>query len=441
VSEQPAQPITRIDVPVTSDTTGFGTALRRKLEQETRGIEALVGVGLASTLKAREQLRNDIKKRVTEAAAGVAAVVSVQADADALKATLEKAAKEAAQGVVATVKVDADGTKLKAKIAAAAKAAGTSVRLTLEADGDVAAQAEEKAKEAQAAVRRTPVDVLVQARDRLTEGVAGAVARAKAFVSTTKAKIEVPVEAGQGFAGSGGLTGADGLLGVLGARSRIGKATKMVAALVAILSLVEPLVAGIVGSLGTLTAVVGSAGQAIGVLAGAPGILLALVSAVGAGIIAFKGFTGELDAMPPAMRVAAETVRSFAGDWNGLVKSVQTRFWSQFNEALRPTIEVFLPMLEDGLANVGDALGTFVADLLQYVQSPTFARDFPAAMKAAAYLTSGFGDALNGVVEWFFAATEAAVPFLDRVADGATAFGDWMRALLDTEEEREDFAS
>lgn len=436
----------RLEVIVESKLDGFARKLKEKVEAAASNIDAKVSV---------EPDGDSFKKRLEEvvhrAAAGVKATIEVDVDAAGLRERLVEAVRSAGAGVKATVTVgvDVDASTLKARVEAAVKAAASSVKVDLKStgvSGEVAADVEV----AQLEVNRKPIRVPLITKGRLWFEAL----REKVFAQKVldRAPLEVPLTVNG--SGTKKISEAVGKLKLprLGSLVRGGM-------LLAIGSLIEPVIGAIGQLLGGLTAMAGAIGPAFGAFAAVPlGLsamiqgMLGVTTAAGGVGTALKELTAKQKALADGTKYTAEQqkaldaalkqlspsaqkfARMIAGrrdDWLKLRRTVQEPLFKPIVAELKPFLDKFLPALQKGLRGTAAAAGDSAAGILRFFQQPRNLNTFSGVMRQNNQTVRAAGTALKYLLSGFLDFQRAAAPFqrrMDRyIVKSAKWFADTMR--------------
>lgn len=436
----------RLEVPVDSNTNGFGRRLKAAIERQTKGLEVEVPLAVDEN-GFKEKVR-----AVVESTHGGSVDVGLDVDGEGFGSRLRAKVKEAAAGLMAEIGVDVDADRLRARLKAIAETIGTGLKATIGVevnDTEVAA--------ARAKIEAAAKDVEVKIHTSN-----GVIARWLAKIRAAKEKAKnPPVDIGLGVGGTKGPrydergdSGGPSRLGRMWAAiqktkdgrgpawmQRASQVAGMVTKIVSVLSLVSPAITAIGGAIGGVVAMLGSLGQMVGMVATLPGLLTGVISAFGTLLIAFSGFTGELGDMTPEMRSAARAVRSFKDEWNSLRTSVQNAFWKDLDEPIRETGKVLLPMLETGLSRVAQELNGVARKFMEWVRSDEFKTQFPRVMESSAVVTGLLGSALVNLLDWMLDVMAVAAPFTERMTKAFTGWTEKLANHLDDTANRDKFTA
>ncbi|RSS97262.1 hypothetical protein EF903_01705 [Streptomyces sp. WAC05292] len=355
----------------------------------------------------------ELRTKVETAAEGLAAKVKIEVDDKGLRRRLKNAVKEASKGLTAKVKVRVDHDGLRGELdEVARRAADSDIRVPVRPDdeegggGGLLDRIRRLFRRAQSEADETPVNVPVQ--------------------------FNMP---GRG-------------------RGRRGMFRSL--ALGAIVSLAQPAIAAITQYAAGLTAMVGAAAPAVGVLGALPGLIAATGTAAIATKVAFGGF-GEalkqtlkaqsqladgtkltkaqqaaldrsLQGLSTSARATVKTVASLSGEWRKMRQSVQERFFSQVKDEIEPLSSAVLPLLRDSLGDAAGQMGNLAKRGAQAMRSGPFAKDFKTV---AASNSKVIGNVSDGVANLAAATGHflvASGPFVERVAEGGERFTRWIRA-------------
>lgn len=199
----------------------------------------------------------------------------------------------------------------------------------------------------------------------------------------------------------------------------------------AIVTLLEPATALVLGLGGAATALAGSLGSA----SLSVGTLVPLVGALGLGVgallVGFTGITGELEDMNPPLREVVESVKALEPAWAALTEAVQVELWEGVGDAITRVADTVLPQLQDGLVAAADVINANLLDALERIEAFDWADLFGD-------LTPILDDLLGAFVEFgeaFFYFMDAAAPAAERVSTAlegvAERWNDWIQSNPD----------
>ncbi|MFJ5143064.1 hypothetical protein [Streptomyces sp. NPDC088707] len=356
----------------------------------------------------------ELRTKVETAAEGLAAKVKVELATKGLRKRLEKAVEKASRGVTATVRVRVDRDGLRGELDEVARdVADTDVRVPVRPDDEGGRGG--------------------GFLDRIRRLLRGAQGEADAQ------PIDVPVDITPSM---GGRRGGRGRFRML--------------AMGAIVSVLQPAVAALTQYGAGLTAMVGAAAPAVGVLGAVPGLIAAAGTAAIATKVAFGGF-GEalkqtlkaqaqladgakltkaqqqaldqsLKGLSVSARASVKTVASLSGAWGKMKQTVQESFFSKISNEIKPLSGAVLPLLKSALGGAAGQMGNLAKRGAQAMQSGPFAKGF----KQVAASNSKVIASMSGGVANLAAATGhflvASGPFVERVAAAGNRFTLWLRA-------------
>ncbi|MEU0857420.1 hypothetical protein ABZ352_18550 [Streptomyces griseofuscus] len=370
-----------------------------------------------TVVAALDGFARELRTKVEAAAEGLAAKVKVEIDDKGLRRRLKTAVKEASKGVTAkvTVRVDRDGLRGELEEVARRAGADADIRVPVRPDGD----------------------------GNGSSGGGGLLARLRTLLSGAQQQadqnpVTVPFQFGSG--GSG--------------RSRRGRLRSL--ALGAIVSLAQPAIAAITQYGQALTAMVGAAVPAVGVLGAIPGLLVAAGTAAIATKVAFGG-VGEalkqtlkaqqqladgtkltkaqqeqldqsLKGLSSSARTTVKSVASLSGAWRTMTRSVQERFFSKIAGEIKPLSSAVLPLLKSSLGDAAGQMGDLAKRGAEAMQSGPFAKDFKTL---AGTNSKVIGNVSRGIANLAGATGDflvASAPFVERVAQAGEGFTRWLRA-------------
>lgn len=213
-----------------------------------------------------------------------------------------------------------------------------------------------------------------------------------------------------------------------------------------------PIVGALVGAISSLVSGLFALGAAlapaVNTLAVLPGLLTAVVTPALAGILAFQGLgeaysdgVAALSGGEAEMKKYQETLSKLPGPQQAFVKTlldnrdafikVKEAAGSQLFEPLTRALETvvnggFLPILSDGLAKAGGALGGIAEKIASLTAEPFFQQTFASLMDSNTTVLGSLGDAIRNITELFFTLANAARPVTEQFAAWiATVTGNW----------------
>ena len=371
----------RIEIEVSSDTSGFAAALKRKLEAITKEVTAKVRVE-ADT----DRLKESIEKKVKQASKGVNAKIGVEIKKGAqekLRTQLEVVVKAASEGITAKIGVDVD------------KDAAKKIRRTL--------RDTKRAVDIKAAVDKKGL-------------LASWFAARRAVRNDAKRKpIELPL---------------------MPASFR---SAFMPLFYTGIASLIQPLIGLIGGAVGGLTAMVGAAGQAVNTLAAAPTLL---AGALG-GFLSLKSvvtaLSGDLKKMPRDVR---DVSKSFRDAGKTLKKAFQDNAYAfiERNQKALTGLTKVMPLLSEAQGVFLKSTDKATRSLSKWVQSKAFTTQFQSVTKDAAGVWSAGSQALVGWAKGLLNIADAASPLVARISGFIKRTGEWASGLAAPGKKAEHFA-
>jgi len=389
----------RLEIPVESSTKGFKQRLKEAVDKASEGVEAKVGVDIEP-----KALRKRLKESVAEASKGVDAEVGVKIKTKGLKAKLEAAVKAAGP-----VNVDANLDRF-----------GATVRQHLD----------KLAKET--------VTVGVTADEK---GMNSLLAR---WRTKMKSGLSVPVGAPSlpgGGAGGGGAGGGSAFKmpsfgGGPSARSAF---TPIMYAGIA--SVIQPAIAAVVGSLGSLVAMAGPVAASLNTLGGAGGAIGALASSMVVLQMSFGGLFGKLEKVPKDLMPIRKEFEKLRPEMESFTKIVRGSFWNEWKGDIEKTGKVVMPIFREGLAGVGKELGETAKQGAAWMRSPMFKKQTSSIFYTMRGVTDGIGAAFLGMARGMTNVTVAAGPMLGKFGDVLRNFGKWSAGIGDTAGEQKKLAS
>ena len=374
-----------LEVPVEANTKGFKERLRAALEKEAAGLAANVGIDFDEA-----GLKEQLKAKVERAARGVKAKVEVEVDE-------KKGWKERFKNAVGKLRLEVE---------------------------DVTDDVERERAAAEVQARRKSIMFRAElTRRRLLAAVKAAWAEAQAEASRRPVRLPVTTD-DDGDDGDDGKK-KPGNPGMPRAPGRAMWAFKPLLML-SLLSVLQPLIATIVGGLGALVPMVLNLGTALStVVAILPG-LAGLLAIIGAGMLIFSGWGEKGKYAVASMRKIKKEVKELAPLWKDLTHDVRHAFWDQLVGKIKPLGQTFLPLLKTGLVGVSKELGASAARLAEWGKSDIFQSRFKSVMATSKTLTGQFARAFEGLLDAFMDLSHAAGPLAERIGG---AFERWSAAL------------
>lgn len=366
----------RLEVPVESNTAGFGKRLQTAIEKEVAGVVAKVGV---------------------------------EWNEDGLRQRLETAVEKAARGVEAKVEVVADTARAKAEIALL----GKTTKVKMQAEG-LADDVKRQGLLARLFAKRNPVQypVVVNRRGFFAE-IAARKLEAVAYMK--KNPIEIPFSGPSRF------------------RSAI-----MPLFYLAIASVIQPAIAAVGGAVGAVVAMVGNLGAAIGVLAGAPAVLGGLVSGAMLGVAAFKALDGEIAKTNKTVAAAKKQLDKLKEVWADGQKKAAIAFWTSMDGALGKVGKTILPVVNKGLKNMSSTTGLISKNLIDWAASPLTTGQITRVMGSMDTVLGGMGKTLVGTAKGLLNIADSATliadgpggkSLIDRITGAFERAGKWAENI------------
>lgn len=375
----------RLEIPVESDTKGFGDRLKAAIEKETRNVVAKIGV---------------------------------EVDEGALRRKLENAVEAAAAGVKARIEVEVDTKKAKAQLA------GLDAKVRVKVEG-LTDDVKRQGLIAQLFARRNPIEYPIEANKRgfLASLLA---ARLEGQAAARKKPIEIPFAAPKNF-----------------------RSTIMPLFYLAIASVIQPAIAAVVGGLGGLLPMIGNLTMAVKVLAIGPASLTALAGGFIATTLAIKALSGKVEDLPKPLRDVRKEFESLQKPWKAIQTDTAIAFWKQLKGQIAPTGKVLLPLLNDGMSAFGTSSGLIAKHLAEWIRTPLFNGQFSRLMASGDVLLRSFGGALVGIAKGFMNIADAATivvggpggdSLLGRFQKFIDGIGDWAAKIAAPGKEAQAFA-
>ena len=426
-----------VEIPVESETKGFGEQLRAKIEKEIKGLSAKIGVEIVD-----KDLRREIKTSVKTAAEGVDAEVGVSLKTKGLRSKLEAALTQASAGLVVKVGVDLDTDHLRSEVTAATKAAGAGqkVRVGFEVNSTGLRQ------RLSARVKAASAGLTAKVRLAFTRNPADKAAKAAGGLRGAKDLV-----AGAGAAAGGGGGGSSGGIGGAVAKlgsNGLGRFTIMATMLTSLLSLLGPLIAMLGAGIGGLASMLANLAVSTKTIAALPTMLYAVVGAAAAGMIAFNGFAGAvagaegaMDGLPKSMQKAAREARVFKKHWRDLKTTVQDNFWRNIVGHIKPFADAVMPALTTALGQFGGVLGDIGASFLDWMATEEWGDEFNLVMRDALGLLRKLGPAALNFSKWLGDISVAASPLISRFGDLILAWSELASGAFDTYGEKSELSA
>lgn len=361
--------------------------------------------------------------------------IPVEADLSDFDRRLKAKVEAIANSIKAKVGIEWDDERdlrstLKAKVEAASRGVTANVKAKIDVDRDnIEAAARKAATGVTTVLNKNGAEIKVEADDRATRQAVGIVARMKAWAAIQK--VEVPVTMG---APRGPTPTPKGL-------NPYGPAGAVIRGpmLLGLVSLVQPLIALIMQSLGGLFAMIGAAGASLSTIYSVIPAITALGSAFAVGMIAFSGWDAEFKNTVPAMQAVKAEAANLEQNWSRLTRSVRRQTWNPVVGELEPMAQRLLPALNVGFSRLGRTMGTMMRDGLRFMNTKQFNRELTDMLRISNNVFNDLGRGFGGLLEWFVDVSIAAGPVTERISRAFRGFGEWAASLLDTVPERRRF--
>lgn len=360
----------KLVIPVESDTSLFAKVLKAKVEEIASHIEAKIKAVVDG-----DSLREQVEASVKKATTGITAKVGVeidQASAATFRARLVTVVDAAAKGVTANVQVDVDKRK-------------GGLRAFLSGNQSVKVNG--------------TVDTNTVVGTWRSKG------RAKVQREIDKHPLSLP------------LTPASW---------RSAFKPVLYASLA---SLIQPLVATVVGSLGGLAAMLANLSAGVQVLAGAPVVLGAFIAGLGVSRMAVKALSGELSKINPALRPVRREFDKIGKSWEATRTKVALAFWRDLGKDINQVGKVFMPNLTKSMVDHAKAMNVVNREGLRLAGSPLFNQQFMTVSQSSTRILGAAGAALLGWVRGLLNMSVAAGPILDRFAGFIERTGSWASQI------------
>jgi hypothetical protein len=375
----------RLEIPVESDTKGFGDRLKAAIEKETRNVVAKIGV---------------------------------EVDENHLRRKLEDAVDKAAAGVKARIEVEVDTKKAKAQLAAL----DAKVKVKVEGLTD---DVKRQGLIAQLFAKRNPIKYPGEANKRgfLASLLA---AQVEGQAAARKKPIRIPFAAPENF-----------------------RSTIMPLFYLAIASVIQPAIAAIVGGIGGLLPMIGNLATSVQTLAIGPASLVGLAGGFIATTLAIKALKGNVEDLPKPLRDVRKELESLQKPWKAIQTDTAVAFWKQLRGEIKPTADKLLPLLNDGMSSFGKTTGGIAKDLAEWARTPLFNGQFMRLLASGDVLLGSFGKALLGLAKGFMNIADAATivvggpggdSLLGRFSKFIDGIGTWAAKIAAPGKEAQDFA-
>lgn len=182
------------------------------------------------------------------------------------------------------------------------------------------------------------------------------------------------------------------------------------------------------------------AGLAPGLLA-APGLILGVVSAIGVFKLATSGFskalTGDakaLAALSPAARSAAQAVISLKPAFGEVKRAVQDKFFDGFNEQIKLSGNVLLPVLKAQLPAIASGFNAIGLNAIQAVRSPFFTNSITGIFQNTAVAVGNMKNTVASAATGFVGLGNLGSQYLPRIGTAidnvALRFEAWVKGGL-----------
>lgn len=349
----------RLEVPVESNTKGFGERLRAAIQKETENIVAKIGVEIEE-----RGLRERIEATVEAASKGVKAKVEAVVDTKRAKAELE--------ALGGKVHLDAEG---------------------------LTEEVRKQSWLAQLFAKKNPIKYPVKPEKSKGFFASLAAIRAEGEVALAKKPMKIPLAPATG-------RGAFFPLLILG-----------------VLSLIQPLVATIGGALGGLGAMLGNLASGVQVLAAAPALLSAFAGGAVATMLSVKALSGEIDKLPKPLQAIRREFEGLQKPWKAIQTDTALAFWRELKGDVKATGEKLLPLLNTGMRAFGTTMGQITDGLAAWARTPLFGGQFSRLMASGNVVLAALGKTLTGVVKGFMNIADAATIVVGERGGGNSLIG------------------
>ena len=210
--------------------------------------------------------------------------------------------------------------------------------------------------------------------------------------------------------------------------SSAGKAaTASIASMVPALSTLASVgLSGIAGGVQGLTTTVFGLVSALQGLTPALGVLPAILSGGAAGFVA----------MAATIKTAKEGLADYADTFKDMYDNIGRAAWATGGEQVIVTVERLIPVLSNGMQNVGAAFGTMMGKVAAQLSSPRALAAIADVLDNTAAAMEPLGDALGWVVDGFLQLARAGAPLLVNMAQYlrrlASNFSAWANEVYAT---------
>lgn len=171
------------------------------------------------------------------------------------------------------------------------------------------------------------------------------------------------------------------------------------------------------GAIGTIPAVAGAAGLAVGTLKIA---LLGFGDAM-KDIRDPKKFAEAIKEFPPPMRDTAEAVRELLPLWDSLKKSTQSAFFKELNTEVKQLGGTYLPLLERNTTRVAGQFNVAAHGVSNFLTTGATLGDVSNSMDRMGIFTGAFAAALQPATQILVDLITVGSEFLPGMADGLEA--------------------
>lgn len=388
----------RLLVEIEASATGFARDLRRKVDEAAKGVAAQIGVDIDQA-----GFRQKLKTAVEAAAAGVAAKIRLDIDRDHLRATIAGAMEDATGRSKATVSAGVDKDRITRELR----------QVLAEASNNPASSL------------RIPADI---DQGRLLDTVRRRLTEAEQDVKR-RGGFNIPFKLPTSALMMGGLLSlvqpVVGALGqwAAGATSMVGAMAPMVNTLGAIPGLVSGAAAAFIGT----KVVFSGVGNAIKLYAQQQ---QALSSGTKLTTAQQNKLNAALKGLSPSARDSITAVFGLQSAWKKVKLDAQERFFSKISKQITPLGKTLLPLFSKQVNGVADAVGSMAKRGASWMQTSIFRKDFGTIANTntafVGSMTHALGSLGHATEDWLV----ASAPFTQRMGKAAERGAEWVKVQV-----------
>jgi len=181
------------------------------------------------------------------------------------------------------------------------------------------------------------------------------------------------------------------------------------------------------GAIGTVPAVAGAAGLAIGTMKVATAGLGDAMKVIGDD----KKFSEQLRFMAPAMQDALRSVQKLVPGWDTLKKRVQDAAWSNFNTHIDLLGKKYLPVLNTGMFKTAMGLNRGATGVAQFLEESSSVDDVSHSFDGMSGFVEKVASAFPNLIKMILDFVTVGSDFLPRMGDGFVSLIQRMTDFID----------